>query len=147
MSRRQHAGRRRTVALGVDRLEDRSLMALVTMPSVLPARNIARGTGAFTVLLVSDELPAKALLSHPQAPLTLTVTEGGVSRTMTSPVSEALVDLNHDGIRDLVARFRYSNLQGLSAGNATATVTDGATTEVGTWTIGAPVVSAARRRR
>jgi hypothetical protein len=136
------------VTPAVDRLEDRSLMALITLPPVLPNRNVAKGVGGFTVLLVSDEIPAKALLTQPQGVLKLTVTDSnGVSRTLNAPTGEAWVDVNRDGIRDLAARFRYRDLQGLAPGAATATVTDGGATEIGTWMIGAPPTRGAKKGR
>jgi hypothetical protein len=114
------------VALAVEQLEDRSLTSVFVAPPVL---NLHNTHGVLTEFLISDTTAGKTLAQE-FSKLTITITSGGVTHTFPShPLRVQSVDVNGDGVPDVMAKFSRQILKGLPAGTATVTVTDGTVSE------------------
>lgn len=114
--------RSRRNPLAVEQLEDRQLPSLVIAPAAINLKTAARGHASFTVELISDDGFARDMLRSAST-LTTTITPRGGAALALTPASARLVDVNGDGMPDLVQRFRRRGLKGLPPGNATITVT------------------------
>jgi hypothetical protein len=105
--------------LSVEQLEDRCLLSVTVTPPNLNLQSIDQGHGVFTVRISGHDSTTTALLKAPTS-LTETVTSGSATVTLGMPVHTVTT-----GNGTLMLKFRRSDLQGLSAGSATLTVSAG----------------------
>jgi hypothetical protein len=111
---------RRRSRPAVELLEDRQVPSLLVDPSTISLKTAGHGT--FDVYLLSDDTSARAFLQG-SGIATTTITAAGGRVVVLAPVSSQRANLNGDNILDLVQTFRRSDLQGLSSGSATVTMT------------------------
>ena len=107
----------RRARLRVELLEDRRLCS-VGVPATF---NLGR---PLTIQVLSDDAPGRALLMAPSVTVTISQTVNGLSRSVTlgTPLSSTRVDVNGDGIPDLVLKYPATDLKGFVAGQALVTV-------------------------
>lgn len=117
--------RTRRVSPSVEELEDRRLLSVTIIPSPINLHTAVLKGGTFTVEVLSDDAPGRVLLRAPSVTVQVAETVRGSVKvtTLGTPLSSRRVDLNHDGIPDLVLRYRGGELQGFVAGTATVDVT------------------------
>jgi len=111
----------------VEQLESRQLLSVSVLPHNINLRGAQHGNGVFTVRVLSDSTAATNLLKA--ASLTFTV-----DTVTLKPVRTHTVDLNGDGISDLLLKFRRKDLATLTAGQKTLTVSAGDTSTTDTET-------------
>jgi hypothetical protein len=119
----------------VEQLESRQLLSVSVLPQNINLRGAQHGHGVFTVKVISDDMATTNLLKA----ASLTFTVGSVT---LKPVRTHTVDLNGDGVSDLILKFRRSDLATLTAGQQTLTVAAGdnstTDTETGTFNLFQP---------
>src|SRR5262249_21712840 len=96
----------------VEQLEDRQLLSVSVLPHNINLKGAQHGNGVFTVRIISDTQAATDILKAASQ----TFTVGDVTLT---PVRMRSVDLNGDGVNDLILKFRRHDLATLPAGQHT----------------------------
>jgi hypothetical protein len=96
----------------VEQLEDRQLLSVSVLPHNINLKGAQHGNGVFTVRIISDTQAATDILKAASQ----TYTVGDVTLT---PVRSHSVDLNGDGVNDLILKFRRHDLATLPAGQQT----------------------------
>jgi hypothetical protein len=117
--------RTRRASLSVEQLEDRRLLSVTVVPSPMNLATVVRKTGSFSVVVLSNDDPGLVLLQAPSVTVQVSERVGGSVkvRTLGTPLSSNLSDLNRDGIPDLILAYSGTQLQGFVAGTATVDVT------------------------
>jgi hypothetical protein len=125
MRNSQRRGGRVMVRPMVEQLEARQLLSVTVLPGNINLRGAEHGHGVFTVKIISDTQAGTALLNAASR----TFMVGNVTLT---PVRTHTVDLNGDGVPDLILKFRRSDLATLTPGQQTLTVSAAASSSTTT---------------
>jgi hypothetical protein len=111
---------------------------VTVLPGQLNLKSAGHGHGVFTVRLLGDTSAGQSLLKDNSSALQVSVTVNGTTQTLGAPLRAHVLGEGDMSSQGLLLKFHRSVLQGLSSGVATLTVTDGTSTETGTFNLFSP---------